>query len=99
MSAEPTLATVTALPSAMANRPGSLGRPFSRPEAFADLASLGRLLDHQVTRPGSATVSELDATLTVMRAVHDRVVAELSATLTVRPRGRFAYWQKLRRAA
>ncbi|MEY9949027.1 hypothetical protein ABH937_006138 [Kitasatospora sp. GAS1066B] len=84
-SEPPTLAAMIELPSTEpSDGPrGSLDRPFDRLEALAGLAALGRQLDHQATRPGGATVAELDTTLTVMRAVHGRIVAELGAALKI----------------
>ncbi|MDH6108837.1 hypothetical protein P3T36_002969 [Kitasatospora sp. MAP12-15] len=95
----PTLAAVIALSTARRDRtPGSsLNRPFNRLGSLADLAALGRKLDHQVTRRGGATVAELDATLATMRAVHDRITSELGKTLGASSR-QSAYRRKSRAA-
>jgi hypothetical protein len=80
MSATSPVAAVIALPSAATNRPGgSLDRPFNHADALADLASLGRTLNRQAA--DGASMAVLDATLTVMRAVHTRIVAELGSAL------------------
>ncbi|WP_329570653.1 hypothetical protein [Kitasatospora sp. NBC_01266] len=99
MSVSPPLTAMVTPPSPAPAAPGgSLDRPFNRLEALADLASLGRQLDHQVTRQeGGATPTELDTTLTTMRAVHDRIVAELGKSLNVRSR-QITNRQKLRTA-
>ncbi|MFI9271725.1 NUDIX domain-containing protein [Kitasatospora sp. NPDC052896] len=72
--------------------PGSsLGRPYDRTEALDDLRALGRQLSHQVSTGTGAGATELDATLSVMRAVHDRITAELGHRPAPAPAPRTAW--------
>ncbi|MCX4744243.1 hypothetical protein OG455_01725 [Kitasatospora sp. NBC_01287] len=56
-------------------------RPFDRDAALADLRTLGRHLDRQVTTGTAATTAELDATLAAMSAVHGRLTTALGRDL------------------
>ncbi|PYC78619.1 hypothetical protein C7C46_16095 [Streptomyces tateyamensis] len=53
----------------------TLTAPFNRLDALTDLRQLGHVLDAQAI--GGATDAELDATLSVMGEVHERIAAHL----------------------